>query len=287
MGRNFKVTCPKCFRIMRKDYLKTHMKQHQDGKYEQESFCRTSLSWSRTSLDAESDFSSVSTSNSYEVSSMEREEMIKRLKKDDEEYKYKLERGKLLYDKVNHHGIQEESLCQEYKELLDIYRKQRKNIDVENVILRQWQESLLEYMQPNDREIIWVIGKNGNEGKSWFQEFMESKFGWHKVICGMDIKMKKGSICHALRKRSLMSTNVFLFDVGKSKTFDEINYEVLEKIKNGRVVADKYNTEELKFHTPNIDVVFSNEKPDTKQLSDDRWKIFQIKNDDLVDVTKK
>ena len=233
MGRNFKVTCPKCFRIMRKDYLKTHMKQHQDGKYEQESFCRTSLSSSRTSLDAESDFSSVSTSSSYEVSSMEREEMIKRLKKDDEEYKYKLERGKLLYDKVNHHGIQEESLCQEYKELLDIYRKQRKNIDVENVILRQWQESLLEYMQPNDREIIWVIGKNGNEGKSWFQEFMESKFGWHKVICGMDIKMKKGSICHALRKRSLMSTNVFLFDVGKSKTFDEINYEVLEKIKNG------------------------------------------------------
>ena len=287
MGRNNKVTCPKCFRIMRKDNLKTHMKQHQDGKYEQESFCGTSLSSSRTSLDAESDFSSVSTSNSYEVSPMEREEMIKRLKKDDEEYKYKLERGKLLYDKVNHHGIQEESLCQEYKELLDIYRKQRKNIDIENVILRPWQESLLEYMQPNDREIIWVIGKNGNEGKSWFQEFMESKFGWHKVICGMDIKMKKGSICHALRKRSLMSTNVFLFDVGKSKTFDEINYEVLEKIKNGRVVADKYNTEELKFHTPNIVVVFSNEKPDTKQLSDDRWKIFQIKNDDLVDVTKK
>ena len=38
--------------------------------------------------------------------------------------------------------------------------------------------------------------------------------------------------------------HLFLFDVGKSKTFDEINYEVLEKIKNGRVIA--YRTT---FHT--------------------------------------
>ena len=276
-----KVTCKKCFHIMRSDNLRRHMKKHVESK--RVSFCEVSPSSSETSLNTE--FSSESACNSYESSSMERGKIIEKLMTDNEEYKYKLERGKILYEEVNQLGIQEESLCQEYRVLLDIYRKQKKNIDIENVILRPWQESLLQYMKPSDREIIWVVGVKGNEGKSWFQEFLESKFGWHRAICGMDIKMKKGNICHALRKRSLMSTNVFLFDVGKSKTFDEINYGVLEKIKNGRIVADKYNTAELKFYTPNIVVVFSNGRPNTRELSKDRWKIFQISDNGLMDVT--
>ena len=256
---------------MRTDHLKRHMKQHEDTKLDKV-----------LSGEARSDETSLNTDF---TSSMERGKIIKKLWKDNEEYKEKLERGKILYEEVNQQGIQEESLCQEYKALLDIYRKQKKNIDIENVTLRSWQESLLKYMKPSHREIIWVIGVKGNEGKSWFQEFLESKFGWHRAICGMDIKMKKGNICHALRKRSLMSTNVFLFDVGKSKTFEEINYGVLEKIKNGRIVADKYNTEELKFYTPNIVVVFSNGRPETRELSKDRWKIFHIRDNDLMDVT--
>ena len=276
-----KVTCKKCFHIMRSDNLRRHIKKHEESK--QVSFCEVSPSSSETSLNT--NFNSESTCNSYGSSSMERGKIIEKLMTDNEEYKYKLERGKILYEEVNQLGIQEESLCQEYRVLLDIYRKQKKNIDIENVILRPWQESLLQYMKPSDREIIWVVGVKGNEGKSWFQEFLESKFGWHRAICGMDIKMKKGNICHALRKRSLMSTNVFLFDVGKSKTFDEINYGVLEKIKNGRIVADKYNTAELKFYTPNIVVVFSNGRPNTRELSKDRWKIFQISDNGLMDVT--
>ena len=60
----------------------------------------------------------------------------------------------------------------------------------------------------------------------------------------------------------------------------------MEKIKNDRIVADKYNSAELKFQTPNIVIVFSNDKPEVKNLSKDRWKIFRIQNEDLVDVTK-
>merc|ERR1711954_191323 len=71
----------------------------------------------------------------------------------------------------------------------------------------------------------------GNEGKTWFQKFMESKYGWSKVICGINLKLKGGSICQLLRKRSLMTTDIFLFDVGKAKTEEGINYDVLESIK--------------------------------------------------------
>ena len=160
-----------------------------------------------------------------------------------------------------------------------MYVKNKQNIDVENVILHPWQETLRNYIKPSDREVIWVIGCKGNEGKTWFQEFLASKFGWSR--------MKKSSICHILSKRSLMTTDIFLFDVGKAKTDDDMNYELIEHVKNGRTLAGKFDSKELKFHTPNIIVVFSNEKPDVDQLSKDRWTIFQIQDEELLDATEK
>ena len=285
MGRNKRISCWKCFKVMRSDHLKTHMKQHEDGKFENESSCALSLRTSKTSLDNESIISYVSAST--EVSSTKEEELRRILQRDDEEYKYKLAQGKILYQSMYDMDIAEESLRPEFKEMLDLYRKQREYMNINQVILRPWQQSLLEYMKPSDREIIWVIGKKGNEGKTWFQKYMESKYGWSKIICGINLKMKGGSICQLLRKRSLLTTDVFLFDVGKAKTEEGINYDVLESIKNGWITADKYNSEQFRCHTPNTVVVFSNEKPDVKEAVKDRWKILQIKGDDLIDISQR
>ena len=285
MGRHKRISCLKCFKVMRSDNLKTHMKQHEDGKFENEYSCALSLRTSKTSLDNESIISSVSAS--YEVSSTKEEELRRILIRDDEEYKYKLAQGKILYQSMYDMDIAEESLRPEFKEMLDLYRKQREYMNINQVILRPWQQSLLEHMKPSDREIIWVIGKKGNEGKTWFQKYMESKYGWSKIICGINLKMKGGSICQLLRKRSLLTTDVFLFDVGKAKTEEGINYDVLESIKNGWITADKYNSEQFRCHTPNTVVVFSNEKPDVKEAVKDRWKILQIKGDDLIDISQR
>ena len=284
MGRQKKIVCEKCKRLMRQDNLSRNIRQHEEGTFEQ------SIVSSNNSLNKDyetgSEFSSISSYGAWNPS-LNRENIIKTLEIDAAEYKRKLELGRILYEEAKEREIPEESLRREYKEAKELYIKHRMNIDLENVILRPWQESLLQYIKPSNREIIWVIGKKGNEGKTWFQDYMESKFGWSKVIAGMDIKLKKSSICHALTKRSLMTTDIFLFDVGKAHSDDDVNYELLEKIKNGRVLASKFDSKELKFHTPNAVVVFSNEKPDVKQLSKDRWKIFIIKDDDLIDATDK
>ena len=63
-----------------------------------------------------------------------------------------------------------------------------------------------------------------------------------------------------------------------------VNYEVLE-VKEGRIIALKYDSEELKLHTPNTVVAFTNNRPRVDQLAQERWRIFKIKGDDLVDVT--
>ena len=252
MGRNKEVVCKKCCRVMRNDHLNRHMKLHK--KLRENSLDSIYSSSPSLHEDDESEFSSSATDWEAPVQKeapLEREGIIKTIKLDAAEYKNKLKLGKIVYEEIEEHEIPEESLRREYKEAKELYIKHKKNIDLDNVILRPWQKALLNHIKPSTREVIWVIGKQGNEGKSWFQEYMESKFGWGKVICGMDIKMKKGSICHVLSKRSLMTTDTFLFDVGKANTDHEVNYELLEKIKNGRTVAAKFDSRELKFNTPN------------------------------------
>ena len=179
--------------------------------------------------------------------------------KSDREFKEKMEIGRKMYQFVKEYDLDEKSIPKEMREPLEIYKEQKQGVEVENVILKSGQESLLNYMRPSYREIIWVQGRYCGEGKSWFQEYVESGYGFKRDVAGMDLKLKKSSICHALRKRRLATTDIFLFDVGKAKTFDTVNYEVLEKIKNGRILTSKFDSVELKLRTPNIVVVFSND----------------------------
>ena len=69
MGRNKKVTCGKCFRVMRSDHLNRHLEQHEKDNYKNEMFCSTSITSSKQSLreETESEFSSVSTTKSTPI----------------------------------------------------------------------------------------------------------------------------------------------------------------------------------------------------------------------------
>ena len=63
-------------------------------------------------------------------------------------------------------------------------------MDIDNkVITKSWEESLLEYLKPSDREIIMVQGAKTEEGA--FQKYIEAKLGWEIVAVELDIKMKK------------------------------------------------------------------------------------------------
>ena len=309
MGKNKQVTCQICFKQMRSDIVKRHRKVHDKYKLEitlqtNEDMCKDlviglvdnafekietqtesiteGLSEERCGLKKALDFNSH---NSTESDSINVEALRKSIDKDEKEYKRKIELGSEVYLYIDEAKILQESLSKERLEALDLYIKQKQRLDQDNTKLRPWQDDLLKYMKPTDREVIWVRGINGNEGKTWFQEFLASKFGWSKAVTGMDIKAKNSSLCHALRKRSLVTSNIFLFNVGKAKTEADVNYEVLEKIKDGHIFASKYDSKELRFKTPNIVIVFSNDRPNIKQLALDRWKIFIIQDNELIDFT--
>ena len=213
----------------------------------------------------------------------EYEALKKCLIKYKQEYEEKITLGENVYMILGEGEGSEDSLPKEMKEALDIYMKQAQELHHNNVELKPWQKELLEYMDhPTQRQIIWIVGKSCGEGKSWFQKYVKSIYGTRKVVSGINLRAKTPSICHVLSKQPLSTADIFLFNIGKAKKkTDAVNYEVLEDLKDGDAFAAKYNSQQLKIRTPNVVMVFSNERPNTDQLALDRWKLLYITDDNL------
>ena len=237
--------------------------------------------------------STVSTSDPRkrlnEESESNTEELRKQLTMLGNEYQRKLTLGKDIYKMIGEGIAPYQALPNDMKDALDTYMEHQEDFtDVGNVELKPWQNELMKYIEPHDREIIWVVGKDGNEGKSWFQKYVKSVFGTRRVVSGIDIKSNSASIFQALRKCSIVTADIFLFNIGKSMNkFDQINYDALEKMKDGEAFASKYNSQQLKIRVPNVVMVFSNSPPDFKELAKVRFRVFNINNNQLEKKRKR
>ena len=256
MGNHKQVLCKICYKTMRSDHLRGHMKIHEENG---------------------------GSKRKYDEMEEDGEALKKYLIEKTNEYKAKITLGKEVYLILGEGEVLEQALPEEMKDALDIYIKQAPEVNQSNVELKPWQKDLLEYMNhPTQRQIIWIVGKSCGEGKSWFQKYVKSVYGTRKVVSGINLRSNTASICHVLSKQPLSTADIFLFNIGKAKTkTDAVNYEVLEDLKDGDAFAAKYNSQQLKIRTPNVVMVFSNERPDTNQLAIDRWKLLYITDDNL------
>ena len=191
-------------------------------------------------------------------------------------YLEKKETGRKIHEALVKGIVIEDALPKQFREALEIFRKSCSSMDLIDVELRPWQQELMEKTKaPTEREVIWVKGIKGNKGKTWFQKYVRSLFG-HSRVAMLDLKSKTGNILHALRKFPLSTVDIFFFNDARAINYEHCCYTVLEHIKDGSATASKFNSEWIRFKTPNVIVVFSNSDPDVKQLSKDRWKIYYI-----------
>ena len=283
MTGNKKVSCKVCYREMRSDHLTRHMKQHSKRN---ESNPVTNISVTKNYNTT----SSVLADREDEVecephTTIDEKALERSALKINKEYEEKIELGKALYKILNKGVVQEESFPPEWQKALDLYLKQGHQIDPETVVLKPWQMELMKHIDnPSDRKILWVQGEKCGEGKTWFQKYVQSLLGRRRVVAGgINIHSNSASIAHALSKRPLATTDIFLFNIGKAQNRErEVNYSFIEDLKDGNVFAAKYDSKELMIKVPNIVMVFSNSTPDVKELARDRWNIFSIENDELV-----
>ena len=300
--RHKTVCCTICSKYMSSANFKRHMKQHRDLYSLDENDMREEIKDRKRQYENREERKRIVREIALQENApkacieekmctvnapMEGEHLEEDMLQDNQKYLETIELGKRVNSVIDKGIVQEESLSKPRKDALDLYRKQRSRKDTNTPIeLRPWQKELMGMIAtPTAREIIWVRGIRGNEGKSWFQEYLASSYGYARVV-QLDLKMKTSNVLHALTKQPLSQIGIFLFNEPRAKNFETCNYSILESIKDGIAVASKYNNDIVHFKTPNIVVVFSNNQPKMKQLSRDRWCVLRITKEGLKDVTK-
>jgi len=143
------------------------------------------------------------------------------------------------------------------------------------VELRPWQEKVWELLQTRDnRTIHWVYNPVGNEGKSFFTKWASIMHGVLGLTFGKASDLKY--LVSKFKKRA------YIFDLARNATVEMAEiYNALEDVKNGNFISTKYEVCQVTMKCPSI-VVFSNHKPDLSALSNDRWKVWSIVDDNLV-----
>ena len=96
-----------------------------------------------------------------------------------------------------------------------------------------------------------MVGGEGNEGKTFFQNQIEEQYGKHRV-CTVTLTAKSKDILHHMRKVVDIPTDIFMFNIEKNVNIDKIDYNLLENIKDGKAVATKFDTTIVRFTTPNV-----------------------------------
>jgi len=136
---------------------------------------------------------------------------------------------------------------------------------------RGWQLDVMRIIssKPDKRTIHWYWERDGNVGKTTLCKYLVLK---HDALM---LTGKSNDMYHMLSKYP-KKRKVIIIDVPRSSQ-DYINYGAIEQIKNGLIFSGKYEGSQLVFNCPHV-IVFANQKPDIKTMSEDRWRIVEIKN---------
>ena len=259
MGRNKYIQCSTCLKSIRSDNMKFHM-HSKDVKYKMKicPICKKLMIL--TNLERHMKIHAKQS----------KAEWINEIKADQVKNKECLEKGLFITEYIKKQNIDANILRREYREAM----KTKLPTPQVEVILRPWQERLVEVMKPSEREIIWIVDPAGNEGKSWFQKYLKDIHGLR--VFDANIRRSSKCILHILSKEIVSLIDIFLFNVPRSFNMDEFPYEMLEELKDGKAESIKYNSIKLQVNTPNTVLVFSNENPDKERMSKDRWIIYLI-----------
>ena len=203
MNRSKKVRCTVCGRCTRSDNLRRHAKSHMDiltmsdEETRQELRRRNTVQMQRDERRQElmkiAQQEDIPISHCSDViqsptSTLDTTNLEEELLQANQDYLDNIELGKQINTIIDKGVVREDSLSKHRKDVLDLYRKQKPTRDMLQGELRPWQQELMDMIAiPTEREVIWVQGIRGNEGKSWFQDYLAVFYG-HARVVRLDLK---------------------------------------------------------------------------------------------------
>lgn len=172
------------------------------------------------------------------------------------------------------------SIVRDGADLLAKSKEQELNREwVDCQTLRYWQAQLLVDLAcfaGNDRLIHWVVDAEGNQGKSWLAKYLYRKNPMETVW------LQNGSTKDLMKAVIAKASTLKLVMLDLSRTnYDRVNWDVIERVKNGMLMSCKYEVECCMIDSPLL-VVFANYPPDYERLSKDRWRTLHIEADKLI-----
>lgn len=149
----------------------------------------------------------------------------------------------------------------------------------ESVTWKPWQQSVIDFVaeDPDSRTIRWIYEPTGNVGKSFLAKYLACQEG--TIISSGKANDVFNQLNAAIETGTM--PKIVILDVPRVVA-DYVSYQALEKLKDGCLYSGKYEGGVCIF--PDVHVLaFSNQKPDTSKMSRDRWKIYEIKEEELYD----
>lgn len=148
----------------------------------------------------------------------------------------------------------------------------QKDVQVEDHELYDWQKDLQESLsqEPNDREVIFVVDKDGGQGKTWFAKW----YCKHNENAQYMEPAKKADMAYALQD----NLRVLFLNITRTTESDkqEYLYSFIESVKDGMVFSPKYESR-MKYYEKVHVVVMMNQDPNENLLSNDRYNIIYLK----------
>ena len=127
------------------------------------------------------------------------------------------------------------------------------------------------------RNIYWFWEPTGNWGKSVvathlvdFGDAIEVSGAAKDVFCG---------IAAALEDKDIKTV---VFDIPR-RSVDYVQYQAIEKLKDGKFFSPKYESGMKRFNKPHI-VCFANQPPDVTGMSLDRWIIERLDSHEEIET---
>lgn len=140
----------------------------------------------------------------------------------------------------------------------------------------EWQLDILNILknEPNDRDIYWYRGRDGNDGKTTFAKYLV-RFHEAIILGGKSADMKNGIIEYS--KTNGGTPSLIVLNIPKSFNSDYLSYTGIEEVKDMLFYSGKYEGGMIDGNPPHL-IVFSNSYPDINKCSKDRWQIYDIKD---------
>lgn len=98
------------------------------------------------------------------------------------------------------------------------------------------------------------------------------------VVTGKSADMKYGIHCYRENKKEYPRIVI----INQPRSVEHIGWDGIESIKDGLFFSTKYECGMHVFNPPHL-FIFSNQPPPLAKLSKDRWKVFELEGNEMIE----